>query len=371
MLKKSLYLLFSVIITISSATGQSRKVIHIPDIPGYRTLKCDFHTHTVFSDGLVWPTVRVEEAWQEGLDAVSITDHIEYRPHSKDINADFNRSCEIAEPIAANRNIILIKGAEITRSTPPGHLNTLFIRNANLLNRENVFDAIKEAHDQGAFIIWNHPGRDEQQPESSFWKEEHTRLLQNNMLHGIEIYNHKEFYPEAFDRAIEKKLTVFAGTNTHEPTSMVYDIINSHRPITLVFAKSRTEGGIREALFSRRTAVWFDNTIAGQAEFLKLLFFSSLKISKPAGNFRLGETKRVEIENISDIDYELELVQPATGFNVSAQLTLKSHHITVLKISSNSEQLPATEELRIYYKVKNMLVGSDENLVITFSVNIN
>ncbi len=371
MFERILYFLFSIIITINSVTGQSRKIIHIPDIPGYRTLKCDFHTHTVFSDGLVWPTVRVEEAWHEGLDAISITDHIEYRPHSKDINADFNRSYEIAEPIAANRNIILIKGAEITRSMPPGHLNTLFIRNANLLNRENVFDAIKEARDQGAFIIWNHPGWKVQQPENTLWWEEHTRLLQSDMLHGIEVYNYKEYYPEAIDWAIEKKLTVFAGTDIHEPASMAYDVTNSHRPLTLVFAKSRTEGGIREALFSKRTAAWFDNTVAGQAEILKLLFFSSLKISKPAGNFKLGETKRVEIENISDIDYELELVQPATGFDVPGQLTLKAHHITILKISSNSEQLPAINELRIYYKVKNMLIGSDENLVITFSININ
>ena len=35
----------------------------IPDIPGYVTLKCDFHMHTVFSDGNVWPPIRTEEAW--------------------------------------------------------------------------------------------------------------------------------------------------------------------------------------------------------------------------------------------------------------------------------------------------------------------
>lgn len=37
-----------------------RKEILIPDIAGYLTLKCDFHMHTVFSDGNVWPTVRVD-----------------------------------------------------------------------------------------------------------------------------------------------------------------------------------------------------------------------------------------------------------------------------------------------------------------------
>ena len=57
-----------------SAQSQVRNEIHIPDLGGYETLKCDFHTHTVYSDGLVWPTVRVAEAWSEGLDAITFTE---------------------------------------------------------------------------------------------------------------------------------------------------------------------------------------------------------------------------------------------------------------------------------------------------------
>jgi histidinol phosphatase-like PHP family hydrolase len=72
--------------------------IEFPDIPGYRTLKCDFHIHTVFSDGRVWPTIRVEEGIREGLDAIALTDHLEYKPHLADIaGPDQNRSHEIAQ----------------------------------------------------------------------------------------------------------------------------------------------------------------------------------------------------------------------------------------------------------------------------------
>ncbi|NSW95228.1 MAG: histidinol-phosphatase, partial [Bacteroidales bacterium] len=46
---------------VSTATAQ-RKTVNLPDLPGYVTLKCDFHLHTVFSDGNVWPTIRVGEA---------------------------------------------------------------------------------------------------------------------------------------------------------------------------------------------------------------------------------------------------------------------------------------------------------------------
>jgi histidinol phosphatase-like PHP family hydrolase len=363
---KFLLFLVSLIFFSFSVFGQSRKIIHIPDIPGYRTLKCDFHMHTIFSDGTVWPTVRVEEAWQEGLDAISITDHIEYQPHSKDVVADHNRSFDIAEPLANNRNIILVKGAEITRNMPPGHLNALFIRNANLLEREDVFDAIKEARDQGAFLIWNHPGWKAQQPEETIWWDEHTRLLQSDMLHGIEVFNYNEYYPEAIDWAREKKLTVFANTDVHDPIAMDYDVVTGHRPMTLVFARSRTEGGIKEALFSRRTLAWFNNTLVGRANLLEPLFFASVKIVNPAGKLQNGESRRIQIENISDVDYELELVQPGIGFDAPENIVVKSHRITPLEITGNSEQVADMEELKAFYKVKNMLVSSTDNLEVTF-----
>ena len=351
--------------------GQTRKIIHIPDIPGFRTLKCDFHTHTVFSDGTGGPTVRVQEAWQEGLDAVSITDHIEYRPHSKDVAADHNRSYEIAEPLAKTLGILLIRGAEITRPMPPGHLNALFIRNANLLERDDVFEAVKEARNQGAFILWNHPGWKMQQPDSTLWWDEHTRLLQSDLMHGIEVFNSNEFYPEAVDWARDKKLSMFANTDIHEPAAMAYDLSKTHRPMTLVFARSRTEGGIREALFSRRTAAYFNNTLAGRANLLEPLFFSSLKMNNPAGKLRFGESKRVTIENNSDIDYELELVQPGIGFDVPEKITLKAHRITPLEFTGNSEQVSGMSELKAYYRVMNLLVSSEDHLIITFTFSNN
>jgi len=60
-MKKLFFALFAAGITLSMQ-AQVRNEIHVPDLGGYETLKCDFHMHTVYSDGLVWPTVRVDEA---------------------------------------------------------------------------------------------------------------------------------------------------------------------------------------------------------------------------------------------------------------------------------------------------------------------
>jgi predicted metal-dependent phosphoesterase TrpH len=362
-----LFLCFLFFIAIRPGYSQSRKIIQIPDIPGYQTLKGDFHMHTVFSDGTVWPTVRVEEAWLEGLDVIAITDHIEYQPHSKDVVADHNRSFEIAKPLADKLGILLVRSAEITRSMPPGHLNALFISNANLLERDDVFDALKEARDQGAFIFWNHPGWKAQQPDTTLWWEEHTRLLNQDLLHGIEVFNSKEYYPEAIDWATEKKLTMFGNTDVHSPIAMAYNLDEHHRPMTLVFAENKSMRGVKDALFNNRTAVYFENTLIGASSVLEPLFFASLSIEESPLDIANGDVRIVEIENNSDIDYALELVQPGVGFDTPETLLLKAHHVTPVELIGNSDQVATMDHLKAYYKVKNLHVSSGNNLVITFS----
>src|SRR5262245_64731612 len=73
------------------------RALKFPDVPGYKVMKCDLHMHTVFSDGSVWPDIRVAEALMDGLDAISLTEHLEYQPHKADIpHPDRNRSYELA-----------------------------------------------------------------------------------------------------------------------------------------------------------------------------------------------------------------------------------------------------------------------------------
>lgn len=71
--------------------------IVFPDTGDRLTLVVDLHTHSVFSDGHVWPKIRVEEALRDGLDALAITEHLEWQPHLEDIpHPDRNRSFEEA-----------------------------------------------------------------------------------------------------------------------------------------------------------------------------------------------------------------------------------------------------------------------------------
>jgi hypothetical protein len=47
--------MIAVLVLLSLVALGQRKLNHLPDIPGYQTLKADFHVHTDFSDGSVWP----------------------------------------------------------------------------------------------------------------------------------------------------------------------------------------------------------------------------------------------------------------------------------------------------------------------------
>jgi len=297
-MKKRILLSWFLVMLAICTYSQKAKKINIPDIPGYLTLKGDFHIHTVFSDGLVWPTLRVDEAVNEGLDVIASTDHLEFRPHKQDISVDLNRSYDIEKPYAEKRNILLVKGIEITRGMPPGHFNTLFITDANALAKEDFKEAIKEAKSQGAFILWNHPGWKAQQPDTTRWLDIHTWLYENGLMNGIEIYNDKEYYAIAFGWDLQKNLTVFANTDSHEPISMTYDLVNSHRPMTLVFAKERSLEGVKEALFKGQTATYTDDMVRGKEEWIKPLFNSCVNITRKG--------KKVTISNKSGLVFDLE-----------------------------------------------------------------
>lgn len=272
-------------------------IIRIPDFGGYITLKCDFHIHTVFSDGKVWPDVRVNEAWQEGLDAIAITDHIEYRPLRDVVKGDLNESFKIAKKRGDQIGFIVIQGTEITRSKPLGHLNALFVSDVNPMNVEDPLNAIDIALGQGAFIMWNHPGWPD---DKSTLYPVHEQLIKDKKIHGIEVHNHMEYYPVTFDWCKEMNLSFMSNSDVHELISGDYGSEKLARPITLVFATERSEEGIKEALFAGRSAAYFKGQLAGKPEHLTALFEASL-----TWKVMNAEKRSYEVSNMSDITYKI------------------------------------------------------------------
>ena len=252
MIKKSflLLLVFSFLNIAQSKLDKHRKII-FPDIPGYKTLKCDFHEHTVFSDGHVWPTIRVMEAVKDNLDAIAVTEHLEYQPHKDDIpHPDRNRAYNIETKASENDSLIIINGSEITRSMPPGHSNAIFVKDANKLIIDDPMEVFEEAKRQGAFVFWNHPNWIKQRKDGiATLTDMHKKLIQERLLNGIEVVNEDTYSDEALQIALDNNLTMVGNSDIHGLIDWQYNVPEGgHRPVTLVFAKERSEDAIKEAL---------------------------------------------------------------------------------------------------------------------------
>lgn len=351
---------------------RARVAVNIPDVLGYRTLKCDLHIHTVFSDGLVWPNVRAEEAWREGLDVIAVTDHLEYQPHKQDLPTAHNRSFEIAQPHGAALGVTVVRGSEITRKMPPGHLNAVLLNDSEPLDTEHWRDAVQAAHQQGAFIFWNHPGWRGQQPDGrAKWYPEHTELLEQGMLHGIEVVNSREYYPEAHRWCIEKNLTMLSNSDIHNPLNLDYSVRDGdHRPLTLIFAEDNSPTAIREALFARRTAVYSGNTLIGDEKFLSAIFEASVSLKDSSLIVSDGGSAYLQLLNDSDISFQLEGDNQFEEISVPESLMIQANKTVLLRIEAGSKELAGRKGYALSYNVGNLKIAPETGLQVVLKVDV-
>jgi predicted metal-dependent phosphoesterase TrpH len=293
-----------------------RKVISIPDIDGYKTFKCDFHTHTVYADAHVSPEGRVQEDWYDGLDVMAMTEHVGVHKTGIDM-PDRNVPIVKAKAEGAKFGMIVIPGVEITRAKPFGHMNFLFVKDANVFsedryltdkhgeyltdelgrkinNDETLHEDIAAALEQDCFIQWNHPGWPDRKCDMY---DIHKDMLAKGQIHAVEICNHQEWYPKVLDWFDEYHIPMTANTDQHSPIDYNYGHVI--RPMTLVFAKEYTMESIREAMFAGRMVAFWDQTLAGDATWLEQLVHHSLQVRV------IDAAKgRIEVTNISDIRFE-------------------------------------------------------------------
>ena len=72
--------------------------------------------------------------WLRDWTRFAFTDHVYGKPSKNNANeADRNSAFKKAKDYAAMFNVLIINGAEISRNMPPGHVNAVFIDDANAL----------------------------------------------------------------------------------------------------------------------------------------------------------------------------------------------------------------------------------------------
>ena len=347
----------------------------IPAIDGYTPYKADLHTHTIFSDGHLSMESRIREAWKDGIDVMAVTEHLEHRPHERDlvkymeggyiakgtkaqantfvsknfpekgaIKVNLNFPVELATKIAKDYDLTIIPGIEITRK-PDGvytHLNALFTKDNNTIYDSDPMQSTRNAKAQGALIMHNHPGwlRTDMKP-SKFDKA----IYKEGLVDGIEIMNGVEFYPKAITRAKDMNFFVSANTDAHHPTAERYAEYGEHRNMTIIFAKDKSLESLREALEARRTLACSFGVLAGDEALLRKVAEASLTVRRMSDDAK--GRKRIIVTNNSSIRWII-----ARNGQRTEELRPHSSQIFTAKSKDNSATL------------LNTWSGEDSHLVI-------
>ena len=338
---KNKFLIIALILSalFSQETNSNRK-ISFPDIKGYKTLVCDLHTHTVFSDGSVWPNMRIQEAQKDGLDAIAVTEHIELQSHKEDIpHKDRNRSYELSKQYAEKSDLLVIAGTEITKSMPPGHSNAIFVKDVNKIINDDYMDAHLAARKQGAFVFWNHPHWIGQRKDGSVKMYDEVKdLIDKNLLHGIEVTNERTYSDQAIQAALDYDLTMLGTSDVHGFVDWDYNIPQGgHRPVTLVFSKRKNLKDLKRSLFQGRTVVWYNNLLIGKSEWMNPLLNASIQIDS-AGFYKNYELAVIKIKNTSDARFILKNVTEFDFYQNSDLIEIDPHSVKQIAVVSGKKR---------------------------------
>ncbi len=389
----------------SFKSGQDRS-IEFPDTENYLTITSDLHTHSVFSDGHVWPNIRVAEAMKDKLDAIAITEHLEYQPHIRYIpNKNRNIAFLEAKKAAEESDLIVIAGSEITREMPPGHLNAVFIKDANTLfnidesllpearrrmseavnvedlsdeelevadqyalgNLYSPFEALEEAKRQGAFIFWNHPMWGSQANDGiSRLTEMHKQMIAKDLIHGIEVVNTNEYSEEALQIALDNNLAIIGTSDVHELIEWDYDSSkNEHRPVTLILSEERNQNSIKEALLDRRTIVFYKNKLIGKEENLVPLLNSILGF-KSLGYRGNTSILRVEISNNSSSDMTLKNLSAYNFSRSDDYIFIPKNETKTIMVKT----LEAIKAVELKFEILNAITAPKKHAIIEATIEL-
>ncbi len=369
-----------------SKQSAHRNELILPQINGYNIYKADLHIHTVYSDGYLTGRGRVVEAYHDGLDIIAITDHIEVRPNevyflkatqgyhkelpeAKNISihrepcdkygilADLNVSYEEANKFGKRNGILVIKGAEITREPDSiGHYNALFIKDANTIYHDNPEKAIRNAREQGALIMHNHPGwRRTTTDKNAF----HEKIYRAGLIDGVEVVNGRHFGPKLIKRCLDEKLFMAGATDIHGLSSSNYAQCGYFRTCTFILAKELTQEAVKEALIEDRTMVFSANNVIGKESLLSELYHNSVTM-KVIHTFPKGQ-KVITLTNTSSIPYQIDfsgkaketLLEPFQSVTINVAKD-EDIALTVMNLWTADDANPNGKHLQVCYKAESL-----------------
>jgi len=342
--KETLSILLFAILALLGSTSLAayQQRFDFPNVGPYLVLRCDFHMHTVNSDGRLTTRDRVEESKELGYDAIAITDH------------GTTRAYRVAKYIGDQLGLIVIRGHEtgikggehyVVLGVDSSYVPIDSHRWARKKGEETIFyqDAMTDVAKHGGLIIWAHPHTGLN--ECTIWG------TQQGIVVGVELKNDvvgegwntekshgTNWYPKAFEWAMEYNWAVLACTDAHSKRK-------DNPAVTLVFATERTDKAVLEAIRNRRTVAWFDGMLWGRKELLSQLMSAMVKSSRtPDGKLVLKNYGPVDLDGLVE------------GSSPEKRFDLKPYSEVVIDVAQGN----------ISIRWLNVWCGLNDNLTMTY-----
>lgn len=364
----------------AQAQAYRKSTVSFPDVKGYQVLLGDFHVHTIFSDGSLHPIHRVEEGYESGLDVMALTDHLEDRNRYRDdiAHTNKNREYEVAQKMAQELNMVLIRGAELTKDRPLGHVNVLFLKDANALvpfqnpEKQKSMDQIEElltaVKEQGGIAIFNHPwgSGEEGSKGEKFWSPIHETLYQKGLVQGIEVASGYLMDAKLLDLAQERNLTAFGNQDIHPSLeSKLKQYNHPHRNMTILFVTERSEAGVKEAILQDRTIAVWNNMLIGKKKNMEPLMQSVLTFKATA---TVNKEVFVEMVNHSGLPYQMKQ-RNKQGGKTQGDLFIDAHSKLGM-ILKFPKAIKKGDIIQMDITVLNALIGFEKPLVLPVELTV-
>lgn len=181
----------------------------------------DFHTHTLFSDGVLVPSELVRRAEVMGYRAIGLTDHVD----SSNLEFVVPRIVRVAQELNKNQRVFVVPGVEITHA-PPAQIAELIVEARKqgavlvITHGESPVEPVAPGTNHAAILaetdILAHPGM--------ISEEDATLAKQKNVFLEITCRSgHSLTNGHVFRMALESGAQLVINTDTHTPDNLITD----------------------------------------------------------------------------------------------------------------------------------------------------
>lgn len=233
--------------------------------------------------------------------------------------------------------------------------------------REELMAPFLQVQEQKGFMIYNHPNYNWwDQKDRELFTDIHQELLAKRILVGVEVVNSGRYNVIGHRIAEKYQLTMFGNSDEHYEIASTYK--DTHRPMTLIFAKEKTPKAIQEAILDRRTVVYVDDYLIGRQKEAAAFFKASLEIRTDKMKGKFAPKLEVYITNNSHIPYEVKVKTDYIADNLPLGRLRPEALETAFFVLNPVWEYPL--EIKLEVEVENILVSPDKALETELTVEI-